>query len=269
MKKVLALALFIIMSVSSTINVNAYYNENAWGHFDNSNNNWNKDKIMDCVYSIDMIWNEPVYGLDTPGNVNIPVSKILHKYGRDISSTSKAYDTVDFVARTIFSEAINVKPRIENAYAIAQVIRNRQQNTGKSLKYIVRSSQFNGTGSRPWLKPSADEYDPEGWSEDITQEELWIHCLYLAKALKLNYDIPTRQENGRKVYINVENSYHMYDIADSNPFYRYRNTNSQIDFSKYDDADEIIYAKYYYMNGEFHKIKKTPIKIGSHIYYTY
>jgi len=262
MKRILSLILsmFLLVSIFST-SVFAV----------SSKSNWNDAKVRDCYYSIDMIWNEPLWGLNSEGEVTVSIIYFLDDdyndiYGEDISSVDEVKDDVDFIARTIFAECINVKPRIENAFAIAQVIKNRADSDGKSPKEIVSNSgHFNATGERAFKMPSDDRYDPEGWSENISQEELWIYCVYLAKCLDLGYEIPLETDNGyRQEHIDVGSAYNFHDVADYNPFYEYGNKSGKVDFSKYDDGDIVTQANYF--NGT--KLTKKPIKIGNHVYYT-
>lgn len=255
MKKIMTLAMVLIMTLSvGNIPVQAA-------------SDWVNANFQDSYFSIDMIWNEPEWGLDTPGNVSVPIGRFIDgDYGQNISSVDDAYDDIDYVARTIFAECINVKPRETNANAIAQVIYNRMISDGTTLLETVNPGAMNATGSHAWKYPSNDNYDPSSM-EYLTQEELFIHCVYLAKALSLGYDIPTKTENGvHEYYIDVESSYNFHDYGPYgvNEFYKYANESGLVDFSQYDNGDVCTDANYFRTK----QVSKKPIKIGYHVYYT-
>lgn len=115
-------------------------------------------------------------------------------YGKHVSSKSQVTNPVDFIARTIYGEVIDVTLRINNAFAVAQTIQNRiKRNYATTAKSACENvSWYEATGKRCWLWPSHRDYNTELFEPQLSQEELFVHCLFLAKLLHDGEPIPTR-----------------------------------------------------------------------------
>ncbi|MFB7814964.1 hypothetical protein ACFC0X_12310 [Paenibacillus chitinolyticus] len=184
---------------------------------------------------------------------NTDVYAIGTTYGKKVSSTSSVTNDVDYVARTIFAEAINVNPRVDNAFAVAQSIRTRMGSTKTAKDIVSNTSWYNATGSTAWKWPSNSNYDPAGMEGELTQEELFANCLLLAEKLvnKNSIVLMGNTDIGSRV--------NFYDIKDSVPFYTGANKTGQC------TASNVTSAQYY----QNYKITQSVIKIGNHVYYSY
>lgn len=72
-------------------------------------------------------------------------------YGRHVTSVSQVTDDVDYIARTIFAEVINVSPRVKNAFCVAQIIENRVNSSSfpSTAKGVVsQANQFGAVGTQ-------------------------------------------------------------------------------------------------------------------------
>lgn len=217
---------------------------------------WDVSGNRTSIDGVTMQWSNTTnpYGID-PSTENVDVYQIGNTYGNHVTSTSSVTNDADYVARTIFAEAINVSPRVDNAFAIAQTINNRMISSGQTAKQIVSNTAvYNGTGTTPWLWPSKDTYDPAFSESGLTQEALYAHCLLLADRLVQNYNIPTL---GSYTYIGSRVNF--YDISSSVPFYTGSGKTGQC------TASNVTSASYY----QTYPLKQSIIKIGNHVFYTY
>lgn len=238
---------------------------------DDPQDSWNDSNFMMAQASVDLEWNEPGYGLIysvTSNNLSISPSYFVNEvYGKHVTSTSNVTDSTDIVARVIFAEAINARPRVDNSFAVAQAIKNRMIQNGSTAKTEVTNGQFSAYGSSAFLWPSNRNWDPQFDESNLTQEELFVECCYLAKCLNSGYAIPTKDAIGRSVYTSIGNRRFFYHIKDGDcPFYQNANYSGQC------TPSNISTAKYYQnqkITTAIQQIKDSycTTKIGWHVYY--
>jgi len=230
----------VIAIVSLTGTCFADSTEDSW-----SNTNW-----VAAQSQVDIEWNEPGYGLIwtvASSNLSISISDLQGgKYGAHVNSKSDVTDNVDFIARTIFSEIINDKPRVDNAFALAQTIKNRARTglSGSTPIAVCKSGAYEGINTQAFTWPSNHNYNPYS-SEGITKEYLFTQCLYLAKCLNTGYEIPVKYANGSSAYPNVGNARYVYDTIKDIPFYLNANKVNQCQMTDPKASNYITKAKYY------------------------
>jgi hypothetical protein len=194
-------------------------------------------------------------------------------YGSHKTSTNQVTSDIDYIARTIFAEVINVSPRIDNAFCVAQIIENRMDSgsypsTAKGV--VSQAGQFSSIGTQAFLWPSNHNYDPAfDGTDDCTQEELFMYCCYLAKTLYLGLTINSYYNNPahQQFCPDIDNNrYNFYHVSTSDcPFYLYSGLSGQV------TPNNVEQANYYLQNN----ITVDPIKVGQdslqvhHVYYTY
>lgn len=188
-------------------------------------------------------------------------------YGRHVTSVSQVTDDVDYIARTIFAEVINVSPRVKNAFCVAQIIENRVNSSSfpSTAKGVVsQANQFGAVGTQAFLWPSHRNYDPAFDSTDnCTQEELFMYCTFLAETLYEGKTIKTNYNNGGQDEFCPDlgsSRCFFYHISSSAcPFYRYANLQGKL------TPSNVQQANYY----KTYPLTKSIIKLGSHVYYNY
>lgn len=194
-------------------------------------------------------------------------------YGGHKASTSQVTDDIDYIARTIFAEVINVSPRLDNAFCVAQVIENRMGNDSypSTAKGVVsQSGQFSAVGTQAFLWPSHHNYDPAfDNTDDCTQEELFMYCCYLAKTLYLDLTINTHLNNPsqQQIYPDIEsNRYNFYHVnEDDCPFYLYSGLSGQVTPNNVEEAN---YYRQYSITADPIKVGQDTLKVH-HVYYSY
>jgi len=180
-------------------------------------------------------------------------------YGKHVSAKSQVTDSVDYIARTIFGEICDVYPRVNNAFAVAQTIENRvNRNYASSAKKVCEKvAWYQATGKRAWLWPSNRTYGPE---PEISQEELFVHCLFLAECLYYEEPIPTKHKQWCfPVVTDIGTRIHFYHVKTGDcPFYLSNGTQC----SPYNVVNAVRYYNY--------PLKQTVISGGGyHVYYDY
>lgn len=189
-------------------------------------------------------------------------------WGDSVTRYSSMDDQIDAIARTIYSEVINVKPRVDNAFAVAQVMYNRMHASGyggsTGIDVASASGQFAYNSYDAFWDPQDDNYNVS-WSEPYyTQEDVFTYATFLAEDLYKDRYIRTTTTMGDRVATDVGDRLFFYDISDNIPFY-YGTSKIQCTASNVESAE-------YYLSpddGQYHPITQSVIKIGDHVYYTY
>lgn len=157
------------------------------------NNEWNSSSLMSAYWSVDMLWNEPIYGLSNkPITVNINqflvdvmgtrISTQNNIYGKKINEINEVVDYIDYIARYLYSQVIYENHSIEKAYELAYNLKTIASKNIDILNNRLNCNTLSLYKYQVFLNPSYKK-----WSlfmkDTITKEKLFIHCTYLAKSI--------------------------------------------------------------------------------------
>ncbi|QUH30587.1 hypothetical protein [Vallitalea guaymasensis] len=171
------------------------------------------------------------------------------KMGKKISSSQvSSLSNVEKVARTILGEICNVPPRIDNAYAVAQAIKNRMDYDNKTAVQVI-SSGFDAYGGGAFKDPLNYYY-----LED--EYRLWAECAWLAACLVEGDSIPTSG------YDDIGNSRFFGDISVSSYLKRFKLSNGTTC-----NETNIESATTFVCWGRKNPILNTVKKFGNHVYF--
>lgn len=191
--------------------------------------------------------------------------------GNSISSSQiSSLSAEEKVARTILGEICNLSDREDNAYAVAQTIKNRMNHTNQSAVNVVSNGAYAAYGQSAFRNPLSSTYLGGDYM-------LWAHCMWLAACLVDGGEIPTYY------FTNIGNRRFCYDVLHSGTSKFYYDLNIQNGTKSINDINNyyttkpstaitcnlsnITTAVYYYAWSRYNKITGSPIYIGGHIYY--
>ncbi len=160
------------------------------------------------------------------------------------------------IARAIYAECSNLSYRQSNMHAVAEVIMNRARvnysGTGASCKsQVLASGQFSCMRDG-----NIGTTNPVYYTSDIDN---WCYALFLANHMEnsvepLGYD---------QLDINY---YNFYDISSGMPFYIYNSTTKTYTQCT---SSNVTSANRYKTGTTYNVITAKPIKIGTHVYFSY
>lgn len=223
---------------------------------------WEGDDWLQAYWSTEMEWTQDEWGY---GREQYVIFSEYKSYGQPTSVAktndgslypeARNLDDIDLVARVIFAKIVNVPPREDNAFAVAQVIKNRMGTSNTARSIVTARYQFSSiSDGNPYFGNPSKYNDPQ----------LWAQCVFLAGCLVNSDSIPLKYPSGNPggEHTNIGTRIHFYDIQYGMPFY---------DINKVACTTSNITTKaYYYKAGTtYNKILTSPIKIGSHVYFKY
>lgn len=158
------------------------------------------------------------------------------------------------VARCIYAENTNIASSVrqKSMRAVAEVIMNRRDNSGwpNTLEGVVlQSGQFSSMSDG-----NIGTTNPVYFSSDL---DAWCYALFIANHLYSTIEPYGRQELPSNIYF-------FYDISAGMPFYIYSNgTYTQC------TSSNVTNATHYKYSGSYYSITAGPIKIGTHVFYSW
>lgn len=158
------------------------------------------------------------------------------------------------VARCIYAENTNIASgvRQQSMRAVAEVIMNRRDATGwpNTLEGVVlQAGQFSSMSDG-----NVGVTNPVLYNSDL---DSWCYALFLANHLYSTIEPYGRQELSSNIYF-------FYDIAWSMPFYIYSGGTYTACTSS-----NVTSATHYRYGSSYYPITAGPIKIGTHIFFSW